>query len=204
MVNNTPSVQSQPVPGEATSQTKPCPPDCDLPENSMENLDARLDHAIEETFPTSDPISVLVTKQAPAQEPEETTPAAFRSQSQEGQDQAGQDTAETLLDQVKEALQDVAQTTSGTVREAYREGQLYMRQAREHYPEAAHYYHDGRRAVRQRMGENPWPSLLVAGVVGYALAWMIHSKPFSRNRHVPDYARTRRGYASHRDDQHEV
>src|SRR3712207_6670440 len=57
-----PSARKQPNPGEATSETKPCPPDCDLPENSQENLDARLDHAIEETFPTSDPISVTITK----------------------------------------------------------------------------------------------------------------------------------------------
>jgi hypothetical protein len=36
--------------------------DCDLPENSKENLDEKLDHAIEETFPTSDPVSVKITK----------------------------------------------------------------------------------------------------------------------------------------------
>jgi ElaB/YqjD/DUF883 family membrane-anchored ribosome-binding protein len=199
-MTDTPSAQSQPVPGEATSQTKPCPPDCDLPENSQENLDARLDHAIEETFPTSDPISVVITKQATSQEPGQAAPATS-GQSQEGQDQAEQDTAEKLLDQVKGALQDVAQTASGTAREAYREGEHYVQQARERYPEAARYYYDGRRAVRRRMVENPWPSLLVAGAVGYALAWMIHSKPFSRNTHVPDYARTGRGYASHRDNQ---
>jgi hypothetical protein len=33
-----------------------------LPENSRENLDKKLDHAIEETFPTSDPVSVKITK----------------------------------------------------------------------------------------------------------------------------------------------
>ena len=36
--------------------------DCDLPENSAENLDRKLDHALEETFPTSDPVSVSITK----------------------------------------------------------------------------------------------------------------------------------------------
>ena len=36
--------------------------DNSLPENSQENLDARLDHAIEETFPTSDPVFVTITK----------------------------------------------------------------------------------------------------------------------------------------------
>jgi hypothetical protein len=33
-----------------------------LPENSQENLDDKLDHALEETFPTSDPVSVKITK----------------------------------------------------------------------------------------------------------------------------------------------
>jgi ElaB/YqjD/DUF883 family membrane-anchored ribosome-binding protein len=201
---NTPGIGSQSTPNNEEGKSAESARDNKLPENSKDNLDARLDHAIEETFPTSDPISVVVTKQAPAQGPGQAAPAAFSDRSQEGRDQAEQETAEELLDQVKEALHDVAQTTSGTVREAYREGQRYMRQARNRYPEAARYYHEGGRAVRQRMVENPWPSLLVAGAVGYALAWMIHSKPFSRNRQVPDYARTRRGYASHRGDQHEV
>ena len=39
-------------------------PDSDksLPENSNQNLDQKLDHGIEETFPTSDPVSVQITK----------------------------------------------------------------------------------------------------------------------------------------------
>jgi len=37
-------------------------PDHELPENSDENLDEKLDGALEETFPTSDPISVKITK----------------------------------------------------------------------------------------------------------------------------------------------
>jgi hypothetical protein len=36
--------------------------DEELPENSKENVDEKLDNAIEETFPTSDPISVKITK----------------------------------------------------------------------------------------------------------------------------------------------
>jgi hypothetical protein len=36
--------------------------DCDITENSSENLEQRLDHALEETFPTSDPVSVRITK----------------------------------------------------------------------------------------------------------------------------------------------
>ena len=43
-------------------QTKTPPKDEKLPENSKKNLDKKLDHALEETFPSSDPISVKVTK----------------------------------------------------------------------------------------------------------------------------------------------
>ena len=33
-----------------------------LEENSKKTLDKKLDHALEETFPTSDPVSVKITK----------------------------------------------------------------------------------------------------------------------------------------------
>ena len=34
----------------------------DLPENSKEDLNRRLDEGVEETFPASDPVSVKITK----------------------------------------------------------------------------------------------------------------------------------------------
>ena len=33
-----------------------------LPENSKKNLDEKLDNAVDETFPGSDPVSVKITK----------------------------------------------------------------------------------------------------------------------------------------------
>ncbi len=150
-----PSAHSQPIPGEAAPQPGTCPPDCDLPENSKENLDARLDHAIEETFPTSDPVSVIVTKKAVAEVPREVASLTPSSQSRDDSGEAEQDTAERLLDQVREALQDMGQTASGMARDAYTEGQRHLRQARKHHPEAARYYQEGRQAVRQRVTDNP-------------------------------------------------
>jgi hypothetical protein len=38
------------------------PEDKNLPENSKKSLDEKLDHGLEETFPTSDPVSVKITK----------------------------------------------------------------------------------------------------------------------------------------------
>ncbi len=43
-------------------QTKGESQEKQLPENSKEQLDEKLDHALEETFPTSDPVSVKITK----------------------------------------------------------------------------------------------------------------------------------------------
>ncbi|WP_114948404.1 DUF883 family protein [Microvirga calopogonii] len=198
---NTPSVTSPSTPAEAAKQPEECPPDNKLPENSQENLDARLDHAIEETFPTSDPISVTVTKQPAPQEPRGAPSTGSSNQSRDGQDQSEEKTAEKVLDQVKETLQDVAQTAATTARDAYSEGQRYVRQACERFPEAERSFHEGRQVLHQGITDNPWLSLLAAGAVGYLLAWMIHGQPSGGDRQVPDHARTRRGYAAHRDHQ---
>ncbi len=200
---NAPSANNQPIPGAATTRPGPCPPDCDLPENSKENLDARLDHAIEETFPTSDPIAVVVTKKATAQDPEEMASAAPGSQSWEDEDQAEQETAERLLDQVREALRDVADTASGTAREAYQQGKRHIREAGNRYLQAERVYRKSRSAIHQRVSEHPVLVLLAAGAAGYVLARVIHGQPRSRDRRIPDYGRTRWGYAPHRDTQHE-
>jgi hypothetical protein len=199
---NASSISSQSTFGREDRKSAECSPDSKLPENSQGTLDARLDPAIEETFPTGDPVSVLVTKKAVAPDQQEVTVTASSGQTHDDQDQAEQETAEELLDQVREALQDVGQTVSGTIREASHKGQRYARHARERYPEAERSYQDGRRVVREQMTGNPWPWLLMAGAVGYTLAWMIHGEHRGRDRRVPDYAKTGRSYASYHNDQH--
>ena len=51
-------------------------PDWNLPENSKRNLHRKLDKAIEETFPTSDPVSVTITKGEAVDYGEESQPPA--------------------------------------------------------------------------------------------------------------------------------
>jgi ElaB/YqjD/DUF883 family membrane-anchored ribosome-binding protein len=119
-------------------------------------------------------------------------------------DQGGppeQDSAEQILDQVREALHDVADQASEAARDMYSRGEHYTRQAREQYPEAERYIREGQRAVTQRVAGNPLLALLMAGAIGYALAWMIHGQRRERDEHIPDYGRTNRGYAPHRDEQ---
>jgi hypothetical protein len=77
-------------PGECLSHNK-------LPENSQENLDARLDHAVEETFPTSDPVSVHITA---GPKPDRPDQEAGSSSTEGQQGEPDQDPTEHLLDQV--------------------------------------------------------------------------------------------------------
>jgi hypothetical protein len=171
-------------------------PDNNLAENSQENLDARLDHAIEETFPTSDPISVHITKGPEPDHHDQETPS---SSADDHLGQAEQDQTEHLLDQVREALQDVTDNVSGAAQDAYDQGRRYVQQAGERYPQAERYVREGREALAHRVTENPLLGLFVAGVAGYALAWVIHRERRDRGLHVPDHARTKRGYAPHRE-----
>jgi hypothetical protein len=53
--------------------------------------------------------------------------------------------------------------------------------------------------VTQRVTENPLLALVMAGVAGYVLAWLVHGERRDRERRVPDYGRTDRGYAPHRE-----
>jgi hypothetical protein len=102
---------------------------------------------------------------------------------------------------VRETLYDVADQASGVARDMYSRGEHYARQAQEQYPEAERYIREGQRAVTERVAGNPLLALLMAGAIGYALAWMIHGQRRGRDEHIPEYGRTNRGYAPHRDEQ---
>jgi hypothetical protein len=192
---NSLSASNQPFSPKAGKPGR-CPPDNNLAENSQENLDARLDHAIEETFPTSDPVSVHITK---GPEPDRPSQEAPSSSADDHLEQSEQDPTEHLLDQVRNALHDVVDSASGAAQDAYDQGRRYVQQASERYPQAERYVREGRQAVTHRVTENPLLALFTAGVAGYALAWMIHGQRRNRDTRVPDHARTRRGYAPHRE-----
>ncbi len=194
---NAPDGSSRSTPNRQEGKPTERSSDNSLPENSQENLDARLDHAIEETFPTSDPVSVTITKGPEPDSPDQGTRSSSAGE-QGGPPEQG--STEQILDQVREALHDVADQGSGAARDMYSRGEHYAQQAREQYPEAVRYIREGQRAVTQRVAGNPLLALLMAGVAGYALARLIHSGRQERKADVPDYGRTYRGYAPHRDE----
>ena len=192
---NSLGASNQPFPPEK-SKPGECPPDNELAENSQENLDARLDHAVEETFPTSDPISVHITK---GPKPDHHGQEALSSSADDHLSQSEQDPTEHLLDQVREALFDVSDSIAGAAQDVYDQGRSYVHQAGERYPQAERYVRAGRQAVSSRVTESPLLGLFLAGAAGYALAWLIHGERRDREPHVPNHARTSRGYAPHRE-----
>jgi len=193
---NSPTASGQSIPSGEERTPGDRPSDNALPENSQENLDTRLDHAIEETFPTSDPVSVTITK---GPEPDRPDQESRSSSVDDEQRQPQQDLAEQLLDQVRETLRDVTDGASGAAREAYKQGEHYARQVHDQYPEAERYLRKGQQAVTHRVTQNPLLALFMAGVAGYALAWLIHGERRDREHRVPEHGRTSRGYAPHRD-----
>ena len=163
-----------------------------LSENSKQKLDKKLDRAVEETFPASDPVSMSITKgggidygrvSAP------TTPPKAQETS----------TAEHILTEAKEKLSEAGSTVSEAAHEAYAQGSRYVREVMDEYPEAERYYRQGTAAVRRHTAENPLLTLVLGLGIGYALALIIHGFASSGTKGVPDYARTRRVYAPHRD-----
>ncbi len=115
------------------------------------------------------------------------------------QSQTEQNPTEHLLDQVREALLDVSNSVAGAAQGAYDQGSRYVRQARAHYPEAQQYIREGQRAVTHRVTQNPLLALFTAGVASYVLAWMIQGQWRDQDTRVPDFGRTSRGYAPHRE-----
>jgi hypothetical protein len=194
---NASGISSQPTPDGAEPKSAECPPDNKLPENSQENLDARLDHAIEETFPTSDPVSVTITK---GPEPDRSDQEARASSAEDQQGRPEQGSTEHVLDQVREALNDVAGGAAEAAGNVYSRGERYMRQAGKHYPQAQHNVREGQSLMGRYTTGNPLLSLFVAGATGYALAWMIHGQRHGQDKLIPDYGRTNRGYAPQRDE----
>jgi sporulation protein YlmC with PRC-barrel domain len=104
---------------------------------------------------------------------------------------------ESLADQAATTVSDVASSASDIARGAYDQGQRYVRQAGERYPQAQRYYQRAAETIGHQISEAPVTSLLAVGAVGLGMAWLIGG--LSRNQErAPSRGRTRRDYPGQR------
>ena len=101
-------------------------------------------------------------------------------------------TPEGVVEQTTETVRNVAESASELAQDTYERGARYVRDGLDRYPEAGRYISEGTRAVSRPVEQHALTAILLAGAVGYLLAYLIHGSGSRWGREdVPDYARTR-------------
>jgi sporulation protein YlmC with PRC-barrel domain len=111
--------------------------------------------------------------------------------------QGSEGSTESFVDQAKNAAADVANRASDVARGAYDQGQRYVRQAGDQYPQAQRYYQRATQGLGHQITEAPLVSLLAVGAVGLGLAWIIGGQSRSQE-HLRSRARSRGNYPGQR------
>lgn len=126
-----------------------------------------------------------------------TTQAGGERDTAQGRSQESGGSPESLVDQARNTAADLAGRASDVAREAYDQGQRYVRRAGDRYPQAQRYYERATQTVGHQMTESPLVSLVAVGAVGLGMAWLIGALTRSQER-APSRARTGRGYPGQR------
>jgi sporulation protein YlmC with PRC-barrel domain len=103
----------------------------------------------------------------------------------QGNPQGSGGSPESLVDQARNTAADLAGRASDVAREAYDQGQRYVRQAGDRYPQAQRYYQRATQSIGHQVTEAPLVSLLAVGAVGLGMAWLIGGLSRSQERAPP-------------------
>jgi sporulation protein YlmC with PRC-barrel domain len=107
------------------------------------------------------------------------------------------DSTENLPDQAGTTDADVASSSTDLSRGASDQGQRYVREAGDRYPQAQRYYQRATETIGQQISGAPVTSLLAVGAVGLGMAWLIGGLSRSQER-TPSRTRSRRDYPGQR------
>jgi sporulation protein YlmC with PRC-barrel domain len=127
------------------------------------------------------------------------TQAGGNGPNPQGNAQGSGGSPESLVDQARNTAADLAGRASDVAREAYDQGQQYVLQASDRYPEAQRYYQRASQTIERQFTNAPLVSLLAVGAVGLSMAWIIGGLTRSQERESSgskprrDYPRQRSG-----------
>jgi len=131
-------------------------------ESDLKKMQQRLvDGTLEDSFPASDPPAWT------------TTGAKSVAGRCDEEHQAAESSTGSYYEQGEEMAGRIAGRASSLAQEVYRRGEQYFEAGRRRLPEAERYY---REAVSRSVGEYPVAALLVAGAVGYGIAWLLYGR----------------------------
>ena len=68
----------------------------------------------------------------------------------------------------------IAEGASQLAEDVRKAGERYIEEGRRRLPETEQYYRQGQEAVSAQVRESPLAAMLIAGVVGYFVAYLIH------------------------------
>ena len=83
-------------------------------------------------------------------------------------------TPEGVVGQATEAVRHVAESASELAQDTYERGARYVRDGLDRYPEAGRSISEGAQAVSRPVEQYPLTAIVIAGAVGYLLAYLIH------------------------------
>ena len=124
-----------------------------------------IDDTVEDSFPASDPPAWTTSgsKSVAAEcDPDEVT-----------QDSAAATAPPEARERISRAVAGAAQLAQDT----YRAGRRVIDEGRRRSADVEHYDSEGRQALAARVQNFPLAAVLAAGVIGYALALLIHGRP---------------------------
>jgi ElaB/YqjD/DUF883 family membrane-anchored ribosome-binding protein len=165
------------MPDEKIDQKRPA-----HAESELKKMQQRLiDDTVDDSFPASDPPAWTTTGSksvAAKSDPDDETQTSNKG-------------ASHLLGQAEDMVRHVADQASTFARDTYKRGEQYIQEGRRRFPETERYYREARDTIAQPIETHPIAALIIAGAIGYGLAWLIHG-------HTRSSDSNREPYRSHR------
>jgi ElaB/YqjD/DUF883 family membrane-anchored ribosome-binding protein len=150
------------MPDEKIDQKRPV-----QAESELKKMQQRLiDDTVDDSFPASDPPAWTTTGSKSVAAKSET----------DDETQTSNEGASRILGQAEEMVRHVADQASSFARDTYRRGEQYIQEGRRRFPETERYYRDARNTIAQPVETHPISALIIAGAIGYGLAWFIHGR----------------------------